>query len=161
MQKIASRLLGYLSSDHRRTTSSWILISPLGFITKQKKKTKKQKKQKQPSREVLKKRCSENTENTHAKVQSQRSYFATSLKSHPDTGAPLQIHWTPPEHLPPTTPPDGYFQKNENFKAKKTCVSKPEPPELIVLWISLIPTSINVVCVSIIVVIHFFNASIA
>ena len=38
-------------------------------------------------------------ENNHAEVQSQQSYFATSMKSHQRTDAPSKIRSTPAEYL--------------------------------------------------------------
>ena len=38
-------------------------------------------------------------ENNHAEVQSQQSYFATSMKSHLRTDAPSKIRSTPAEYL--------------------------------------------------------------
>ena len=79
----------------------------------------------------------------------------------PARAPPPQIQCTPPEH-----PPEQHLwmaaaeKKKESYK-QKIYLSKLESPELIVLGISLISISINVVCVSIILVIHFFDASIA
>ena len=95
-----------------------------------KKSTQKKYYQKQPSRCVLRKRCSENTQqvyrgtNTHAKVRFQESFardllkcFATLLKSHFGMGVLLQICCIFPEQLFIRTPLHGSSNINEIIRA--------------------------------------------